>query len=478
MSSQSSARVPLKPEANTCDANMNAETSAPAEKPSTSVAAEATATAEEPAATSAEEPAEDSAPLTVAETAEVELANLGKRAQRRLARIQKQKERKVEKKEAAREAKKRKIEADPTCVEARRAAAAAAKDPVEAEASKLRNAERRAAAREEFRAAAAEGPAIVFDLSDEWELAMTMAERASLSQQIMYTYGFNKRCIRPARLGVTGLPVNGMVERHLRKHKSVDQWHAFELSHASLADHLPSLRANGDFLRSPPDAAAAASGAGGSAATGGAGAAAGAYSSSEGGGDAAVATEAAGDVIYLTADAEEELDEVRWDSKVTYVIGAIVDRNRMTRAARIRADALGIRPMRLPVAKFVAMDKTPVLTVNHCVELLARRGAGCEPWPEAFARTLPGRKDATIKSGAGAAAGASKSAEAGGGGGEAGAEDVEDGVEDGVEGGSQGTEGGLRVGSNHYEENRVAKKRRWKPDEITDPTYRRDQRFL
>lgn len=39
------------------------------------------------------------------------------------------------------------------------------------------------------------------------------------------------------------------------------------------------------------------------------------------------------DIFYLTADTDNVLEEVPWNDHTVYVIGAIVDRNRMTRAA-------------------------------------------------------------------------------------------------------------------------------------------------
>ena len=121
-----------------------------------------------------------------------------------------------------------------------------------------------------------------------------------------------------------------------------------------------------------------------------------------------MSTTASPEGVYLTADATEDLDEVAWDPHRAYVIGGIVDRNRLTNACLHRAATLGVRAVRLPVAKFVPkMDSTKVLTVTHVLELLLRRGGGGEEWPDAFAHTLPTRKDT-----AGAAATTAKAAAA------------------------------------------------------------------
>jgi len=85
-------------------------------------------------------------------------------------------------------------------------------------------------------------------------------------------------------------------------------------------------------------------------------------------------------------------------SLLRYVLGAIVDRNRLQRAAINKAEALKIRTVRLPLDKHITMDKTKVLTVNHCLELLTRVGHG-EKWGEALQRTLPSRKNAEFDDG-------------------------------------------------------------------------------
>ena len=103
-------------------------------------------------------------------------------------------------------------------------------------------------------------------------------------------------------------------------------------------------------------------------------------------------------VVYLTADAgeDQELDELEWRSDAIYVLGGIVDRNRMTRACLKRAQALGIPVARLPMSKYCQWGASNVLTVNHVVEILLRRGGGGESWPDAFQRTLPTRKDPSV----------------------------------------------------------------------------------
>ena len=98
-------------------------------------------------------------------------------------------------------------------------------------------------------------------------------------------------------------------------------------------------------------------------------------------------------LVYLSADAEECLDEV--DPNAVYVIGGIVDRNRHKGLTRERAEAAGVRCLRLPIAEHVHTDPTHeerrVLAVNHVFEMLMRRAEGAG-WSSAIEAAMPKRK--------------------------------------------------------------------------------------
>ena len=69
-------------------------------------------------------------------------------------------------------------------------------------------------------------------------------------------------------------------------------------------------------------------------------------------------------VVYLTSDSENVLEHLQ-DDKI-YVIGGIVDRNRLKRAAMDRAEALGMATAKLPLdAHLKEMAATKVLTCNR-----------------------------------------------------------------------------------------------------------------
>mmetsp|Transcript_6347 Transcript_6347/g.16933 ORF Transcript_6347/g.16933 Transcript_6347/m.16933 type:complete len:336 (-) Transcript_6347:335-1342(-) len=105
--------------------------------------------------------------------------------------------------------------------------------------------------------------------------------------------------------------------------------------------------------------------------------------------DAVATASGAREVVYLSADAEEELTELRVGT--LYVVGGIVDRNRLKRATLDRAAELSAHAMRLPISSAVHSARTRVLAVNHVVELLARVSAGAS-WPAAAAAVIPARR--------------------------------------------------------------------------------------
>ena len=120
-------------------------------------------------------------------------------------------------------------------------------DPAITEERRQRNRAARFAAKAKFCEDAAKGPRIIFDMTESWESAMTVFERRSLAQQLMYAYGFNKRARRPARLLCTGLPVGGTTDVSLRKRVGSADWLAFEISNTPLEEHLAQLQSSGNI---------------------------------------------------------------------------------------------------------------------------------------------------------------------------------------------------------------------------------------
>ena len=124
------------------------------------------------------------------------------------------------------------------------------------------------------------------------------------------------------------------------------------------------------------------------------------------------AQQRAGRLVYLTSEAEDVLREIEPDT--VYVIGGIVDHNRLKGLTHREATARGVRTARLPLAETVDMASRKVLTINHCYEVLLayaniralqqrRAAAGAQPlspmqcWARAVTAVLPARKGAHSK---------------------------------------------------------------------------------
>lgn len=181
-------------------------------------------------------------------------------------------------------------------------------------------------------------------LDCSFESYMTAKEVNSLALQIRYCYATNKRSKHPCGMVITS--VTGETRSLIEKVSGWEQWHkrAFTLTDATLEDHYKDRMDR---------------------------------------------------IVYLTSDAEEVLSDLD-DSKI-YVIGGIVDRNRLKGIAKNRADKLGVTTARLPIDQYLRkMEATRVLTCNHvCDLLLAYRDNG-KDWRKAFLQVLPERKGAEL----------------------------------------------------------------------------------
>jgi len=101
-----------------------------------------------------------------------------------------------------------------------------------------------------------------------------------------------------------------------------------------------------------------------------------------------------GKLVYLTSNATTTFLKHLDDSK-TYVIGGIVDRNRLTRTTIEKAEKLGIMTARLPIDDHLKLVATKVLTVNHVFEILLKYRQHGNDWKKSLLDVLPQRKDIT-----------------------------------------------------------------------------------
>lgn len=100
-------------------------------------------------------------------------------------------------------------------------------------------------------------------------------------------------------------------------------------------------------------------------------------------------------LVYLTSDSPNVLEEL--DNDKVYIIGGIVDRNRLKRATIDRAEGLEIATAKLPITEHLNLFSTKVLTCNHVFEILLKYGDCGKDWKKAMLEVLPKRKDVQEK---------------------------------------------------------------------------------
>ncbi|KAL7282698.1 hypothetical protein ACG7TL_004172 [Trametes sanguinea] len=95
-------------------------------------------------------------------------------------------------------------------------------------------------------------------------------------------------------------------------------------------------------------------------------------------------------VVYLTADADDELTELKEGE--TYIIGGIVDHNRYKNLCLNKSKEHNIRSARLPIGTYLSELRTrKVLTVNQTFEILLK-WVDTRDWEQALYSVIPKRK--------------------------------------------------------------------------------------
>ncbi|KAK9089907.1 hypothetical protein Scep_028989 [Stephania cephalantha] len=177
------------------------------------------------------------------------------------------------------------------------------------------------------------GQKVVVDL--DFSDLMTASEIHSLAQQIMYCYAVNGRTASPAHLWLLGC--KGEIGAQLQRLPGFEKW-MIEKDDKSYIEVLQDQKEN---------------------------------------------------LVYLTADAEKELDEL--DPKSVYIIGGLVDRNRWKGITMKKANEQGIQTARLPIGSFLKMSSSQVLTVNQVFEILIKY-LETKDWKASFFQVIPPRK--------------------------------------------------------------------------------------
>lgn len=176
-----------------------------------------------------------------------------------------------------------------------------------------------------------------------FESVMTTKEINSLALQLRYCYAANRRVDAPCLLAATS--VTGQTRSHLERVAGFPEW-----STRGFTCTTEPLEAFYESRRS--------------------------------------------DLVYLSSDSENVLKEL--DPTKIYVIGGIVDRNRLQRATVQRAEGLQITTAKLPLDEYLQkMPSTRVLTTNHTFGLLMHYREH-KSWEKAMASVLPQRKGAQL----------------------------------------------------------------------------------
>ncbi|CAG9317040.1 unnamed protein product [Blepharisma stoltei] len=168
----------------------------------------------------------------------------------------------------------------------------------------------------------------------EFNELLTEREKTSLKQQIMFSYAENKKSENPVDLKLTG--VDDSMEQEI-KNLSSGNW-AIDICKQNYIDLYEKEK-----------------------------------------------------LVYLTADATEEVDEFEKDK--FYIIGGLVDHNRLKRITIDKANSQGIKSAKLPLGRFkdTKIDWSRVLAVNHVFQLVLKY-VEFQDWPTAIECSLPPRK--------------------------------------------------------------------------------------
>lgn len=193
--------------------------------------------------------------------------------------------------------------------------------------------------REKLRNAMQHGQNIVVDL--EFCELMNPNEINSLVQQIMYCYAANRKAASPSHLWLTGC--KGEIMSRMQKVPGFHNW----LVEKEERSYIEALHERKE------------------------------------------------DLVYLTADSEDILQEV--EASKIYVVGGLVDRNRWKGITMQKAQEQGIKTAKLPIAEHLSMISSQVLTVNQVFDILITF-LEFKDWRKSLFQVIPQRKRPEVDS--------------------------------------------------------------------------------
>ena len=231
-------------------------------------------------------------------------------------------------------------------------ASASAADGSSTETVNVSRKERKESGKIEFAGLCIKNFTVIIDLN--WEEHHTEKALKSLKQQVMYCYGFNKRHLHPASIHLTG--VGPLLSTQLVAQNHADNWIGMKISREEYITLDQYSVAYDDDVKAGLKK----------------------------------------QLVYLSSDAEETIDTL--DTNCAYIIGGIVDRNRLKGITYKKALAQGLRTAKLPIKENYAIAATHILTVNHVFEILLNYEAS-GGWRKAMEAVLPQRKHAKALTG-------------------------------------------------------------------------------
>jgi len=238
---------------------------------------------------------------------------------------------------------------------------------------------------------------VCFDCA--FDSKLSSKEANSLAMQLAFSYGVNNKSHLPVYIDICGVERDGQTRGHLEKVQGFpDRWagRALRCFEEGLEEVYGQGIDNGEDVDDNNDDAKG-------------------YENELGTTDADTCSNSSEDeqfqpyfskvapnhqFVYLTGDSPNVLSTL--ENNTTYIIGGIVDRNRLKRAAINRAKSLNsqhpslnVTTARLPLDEHIDFkESTRILTCNHVFEILLRfRENEYTDWKMAIMTVLPHRKD-------------------------------------------------------------------------------------
>ncbi|CCM03356.1 uncharacterized protein FIBRA_05485 [Fibroporia radiculosa] len=229
------------------------------------------------------------------------------------------------------------------------------------------------------------GANIVVDLG--FDDMMTENEIKSLTSQLAYTYSANRKAERPfASLLFTSLNGRTMTRLESLSNAAYKRWvnaHWWQEGYERLWEGCPPVRQSEDSGQNEPPAIAAIEHTGDTHTVNDRLP----HSQNRNIEWTSVPKES---VVYLTADSDTELTELKEDE--TYIIGGLCDHNRYKNLCLNKSNDTSIRSARLPIGTYLSELRTrKVLTVNQTFEILLK-WIETRDWEQALWAVIPKRK--------------------------------------------------------------------------------------